>query len=74
MTKQEAYDYLFKTINSPLEKYHIIVKTGAIIDASIIDTLLKLKGEANYPAIKEREYLEEIAVKKEDVDRVDHGV
>jgi len=71
MTNQGAYEYLFKSINSQLEKHHIIVKTGAIIDASVIDTPLKPKGKTNYQVTKDREDLEEITVKKEYADSVD---
>ena len=45
MTKAEAYEPLFKEINRQLEAHHIIIKTGAIIDASVIDTPLKPKGK-----------------------------
>jgi len=35
-------------MNKQLEKHKIIVKTGAIVDASIIDTPLKPKGKTTY--------------------------
>jgi IS5 family transposase len=40
MTKATAYEPLFKEINRQLEAHKIIIKTGAIIDASVIDTPL----------------------------------
>ena len=48
LTKKGVYEKLFKAINKQLEKHKIIVKTGAIVDASIIDTPLKPKGKTTY--------------------------
>src|SRR5690606_16776030 len=45
MTKANAYEKLFKQMNKQLEKHKIIVKTGVIVDASVIDTPLKPKGK-----------------------------
>lgn len=36
LTKANAYESLFKEINDQLESHNIIVKTGAIVDASVI--------------------------------------
>ncbi|HIP37352.1 MAG TPA: hypothetical protein EYG85_10905 [Crocinitomix sp.] len=36
--KKGKFDERFKLINSQLEAHKIIVKTGVIIDASVIDT------------------------------------
>lgn len=71
MTKQGAYEHLFKSINTQLEKHHIIVKKGAIIDASVIDTPLKPKGKTNYEVTKDREDIEEVTVTKDYADSVD---
>lgn len=43
MTKAGAFEPLFKEINRQLASNNIIVKTGAIVDASVIDTPLKPK-------------------------------
>ena len=43
LTKAKAYESLFKEINRQLEAHQIIVKMGAIIDASVMDTSLKPK-------------------------------
>ena len=51
MTKKGAYDELFRSINNQLESNGIIVKTGALIDASIIETPLKPKGSSKYDFI-----------------------
>jgi len=48
LTKKGVYEKLFKAMNKQLEKHKIIVKTGAIVDASIIDTPLKSKGKTTY--------------------------
>lgn len=48
LTKNNAYEALFKEINRQLELHNIIVKQGAIVDASIIDTPLKPKGKSKY--------------------------
>lgn len=48
LTKKGVYEKLFKALNKQLEKHKIIVKTGAIVDASIIDTPLKPKGKTTY--------------------------
>jgi IS5 family transposase len=71
MTKKKAYDKLFKEINRQLEKHQIIVKTGAIVDASVIDTPLRPKGKSNYKVTEDREDEQEIEVKKEYSSNVD---
>jgi|GEM_PF-2425790 IS5 family transposase len=42
------YGKLFKSMNKQLEKHKIIVKTDAIVGTSIVDNLLKNKGNATY--------------------------
>jgi IS5 family transposase len=64
MTKAAAYQKLFKEINKQLEKHKIIVKTGAIVDASVIDTPLKPKGKANHEVTEDRVDTEEVTVEK----------
>eukprot|EP00171_Calliarthron_tuberculosum_P020523 IDg20523t1 len=71
MTKQGAYEYLFKLINTQLEKHQIIVKKGAIVDASVIDTPLKPKGKTNHKVTQDREDIQEVVVTKEYADSVD---
>ena len=48
LTKKAVYEKLFKVMNKQLEKHRIIVKSGAIVDASIIDTPLRPKGKTRY--------------------------
>ena len=71
MTKADAYELLFKQINAQLESHGIIVKTGAIVDASVIDTPLKPKGKTNHKVTEDREDLQEVEVNKEYADSVD---
>lgn len=55
MTKKNAYDKLLKELNRQLSEHQIIVKTGAIVDASVIDTPLKPKGKISYEVAQDRE-------------------
>ena len=55
MTKAEAYDPIFQEVNRQLEEAGIIVKTGALVDASIIDTPLKPKGRARHMLDQDKE-------------------
>lgn len=55
LTKSGAYESIFKQINAQLEAHKIIVKTGAMVDASVIDTPLKPKGKAQHKIIEDRE-------------------
>jgi len=71
MTKSGAYEILFKTINTQLEFHNIIVKTGAIIDASVIDTPLKPKGKTNHKVTEDRKDEQEVEVTKDYADSVD---
>jgi transposase, IS5 family len=50
LTKAKVYEKLFKELNKQLEKHKIIVKTGAIVDASVIDTPLKTKRKSQSPS------------------------
>ena len=70
LTKTKTFEKLFASINQQLEQNNIIVKTGLIIDASVIDTVLRPKGKANYKVTEYRSE-EEVEVKKEYADSVD---
>lgn len=70
MTKAGAYEKIFKEINHQLEQHKIIVKTGAIVDASVIDTPLKPKGKATHKVTEDRAE-EEKEVTKEYAQSVD---
>ena len=71
MTKAKAYEPLFKEINVQLEAHHIIVKKGAIVDASVIDTPLKPKGKTNHKVTEDRIDEQEVEVTKDYADSVD---
>lgn len=71
MTKSGAYEKLFKEINRQLEAHQIIVKKGALVDASVINTPLKPKGKAKYKVTEDRTDLEEVKVEKDYPDSVD---
>lgn len=55
MTQSKAYDKLLKAMNKQLEKHDIFVKTGVIVDASIVDTSRKPKGKAVYEIANDRD-------------------
>ena len=71
MTKANAYEPLFKEVNRQLESHGIIVKTGAIVDASVIDTPLKPKGKTNHKVTEDRKDEQEVEVTKDYADSVD---
>ena len=54
LTRAKVFELLFKEINSQLETNKIIVKTGAIIDASVIDTPLRPKGKSKHEVTQDR--------------------
>ncbi len=55
ITKRGAYEVMFKLINSQLEEEAIIIKQGALVDASIIDSPLRPKGKPSYRVAEDRE-------------------
>jgi len=55
MTQKKVYDLLLNALNKQLEKHDIIVRKGAIVDASIIDSPLKPKGKVPYEIANDRE-------------------
>ena len=73
LTKNNSYDKVMKEINQQLERHKIIIKTGTIIDASIIDTPLKPKGKPNYEVPKEREATLEQEPSKDLIKQVSSG-
>jgi IS5 family transposase len=71
MTKASAFEPLFKEVNRQLEEKQIVIKKGALVDASVVDTPLRPKGKTNYEVTKDREDEQEVEVKKEFADSVD---
>ena len=70
LTKTKTYEKLFRSINEQLASHNIIVKTGIIVDASVIDTTLRPKGKTNFKVTEDRTQ-EEVVVKKEYAKSVD---
>jgi len=71
LTKAKAYESLFKEINRQLEAHKIIIKTGVIVDASVIDTPLKPKGKTNHKVTEDRKDEQEVEVVKDYAASVD---
>jgi IS5 family transposase len=71
MTKAKAYQPLFKEINKQLELHGIIVISGAIVDASVVDTPLKPKGKTSHKVTEDRKDEQEVEVTKDYADSVD---
>lgn len=70
MTQAKAFDKLFKEVRQ-LEAHQIIVKKGAIVDASVVDTPLKPKGKPKYQVTEDRKDEKEVRIEKEFTDSVD---
>ena len=70
LTKTKTFEKLFSSINAQLEAHNIIVKTGIIVDASVIETPLRPKGKTNHEVTEDRSD-KEVAVKKEYAQSVD---
>jgi transposase, IS5 family len=68
LTKKKAYDKLFKEFNRQLEHHKIIIKSGALIDASLTQSPRKPKGKAQHEIVEDRSEVErpEQEVKKEE--------
>lgn len=70
LTKTNTFEKLFAAINSQLENHNIIVKTGLIVDASIVDTPLRPKGKTNHKVTQDRSE-EEVEITKDYAESVD---
>ena len=71
MTQAGVYEKLFKLINTQLEANNIIIKKGALIDASVVDTPLRPKGKSKHKVAEDRVDEKEVAVEKDYPDSVD---
>lgn len=65
LTKKGGYEPLLRMINSQLEKHEVIVKGGAIVDASITETSRKPRGKKEYEVIG-------LEMTEEKVDNMNH--
>lgn len=54
LTKSGAYEKLLGEVNNQLEKHHILLRTGVILDASITDSPRKPRGKKQYEAVEDR--------------------
>ena len=54
LTKKEAFEKIFEQINAQLENKGLIVKTGAIVDATVTDSPRKPKGKTTYAVADDR--------------------
>jgi IS5 family transposase len=54
LTKKEAFEKIFEHINTQLESKGLIVKTGAIVDATVTDSPRKPKGKTTYVVADDR--------------------
>ena len=70
LTKTQTFEKLFTSKNKQLEAHNIIVKTGLIIDASVIDTPLRPKGKTNFKVTEDR-CADQVEVHKEYPESVD---
>ena len=67
LTKKEAFEKIFEQINAQLENKGLIVKTGALVDATVTDSPRKPKGKTTYAVADDRkeEQRSEEAIKAE---------
>ena len=54
LTKKNAYEKLMNLINKQLEEKGILLKKGAIVDASITDSPRKPRGKKEYEIVEDR--------------------
>jgi len=55
LTKKKAYEKLMDNINGQLEKKGILLKKGAIVDASITESPRKPRGKKEYEVVQDRQ-------------------
>ena len=65
LTSKNGFKPLLNAINNQLEKHHVIVKTGVLLDASVTDTLRKPKGKTTYEVVDDRKEIEQSQEDKE---------
>lgn len=54
LTEKNAYEKILKEVNRQLEKRQIIIKTGAIVGASITESPRRPKGKSEYEVVEDR--------------------
>ena len=58
LTKKEAFEKIFEQINTQLESKGLIVKTGAIVDATVTDSPRKPRSKTTYAIADDRKETE----------------
>lgn len=68
LTQKNVYEKLFRELNKQLIKHKIIVRQGAIVDASIVDSPFSPKGKTTYRIEEDRSETERDSseIEKED--------
>jgi len=71
LTNKDAFEKIFEQINTQLESRGLIVKTGAIVDATVTDSPRKPKGKTTYAIAHDRkeEDRSELDTRKEAVQK-----
>jgi len=71
LTNKDAFEKIFEQINTQLESRGLIVKTGAIVDATVTDSPRKPKGKTTYAIADDRkeEDRSELDTRKEAVQK-----
>src|SRR5438128_4066445 len=54
LTNKDAFEKIFEKINKALESKGVIVKTGAIVDASVTESPRKPRGKTTYQVADDR--------------------
>lgn len=54
MSKHKVYEKLLNEINKQLSSHNIIVKTGVIVDASVVESPYRPKGKPGYEVVEDR--------------------
>lgn len=55
LSANNAYEKLFQLVNHQLEQHNVLVRTGAIVDATLTDSPRKPKGNKEVEVIRDRE-------------------
>ena len=71
LTKKDAFEKIFEKINTQLENKGLVIKTGAIVDATVTESPRKPRGKTTYIIAGDRTEQDrtEIDIKKEAVEK-----
>ena len=65
LTLKKGFKPIMKAVNKQLEKHHVIIRTGVLLDASVTNTLRKPKGKTTYEIADDRKETERSEEDKE---------